>query len=155
MSGMIDTNVVCQIGLVVHDLEKTGQAFADFFGVERPPVVDSGEDEMVQGVVYGKRSDASCRMMFFETPTLQIELISPDDKPSVWRDILEEKGEGLHHIAFQVRDAKGKMEQLGRKGFPVLQYGNYGDGSGMYAYVDARDQLKLILELLESFPREN
>ena len=42
MGSVIETNVVCQIGLVVNDVEKTGQAFADFFGIERPEVADSG-----------------------------------------------------------------------------------------------------------------
>ena len=32
-----------------------------------------------------------------------------------------------------------------------MQKGNYGTGSGMYAYIDARKDLKLIFELLESF----
>ena len=151
MGSVIETNVVCQIGLVVNDVEKTGQAFADFFGIERPEVADSGPDEIVKAEVYGERSTASCKMMFFDTPTVQIELIEPDEQPSAWRDILNEKGEGLHHIAFQVKDAEGKIKTLGEKGFPLMQKGNYGNGSGMYAYIVARKDLKLIFELLESF----
>lgn len=151
MGNLIGTNVVCQIGMVVRDVEKTGQAFADFFGIERPPVVGSGADEIVKAEVFGERSDASCKMMFFDTPSVQIELIEPDEKPSVWRNILEEKGEGLHHIAFQVKDAEGKMKTLAKKGYETMQKGNYGDGSGMYAYIDTRKDLKLIIELLESF----
>lgn len=151
MGSVIGTDVVCQIGLVVNDIEKTGQAFADFFGIERPEVVGSGSDEIVKGEVYGERSDASCRMMFFDTPTIQIELIEPDEKPSAWRNLLNEKGEGLHHIAFQVSDTQGKIKTLAEKGYPLMQKGNYGDGSGMFAYIDARNELKLIFELLESF----
>ena len=92
MGSVIETNVVCQIGLVVNDVEKTGQAFADFFGIERPEIADSGPDEI-----------------------------------------------------------EGKIKTLGEKGFPLMQKGNYGNGSGMYAYIDARKDLKLIFELLESF----
>ena len=75
MGSVIETNVVCQIGLVVNDVEKTGQAFADFFGIERPEIADSGPDEIVKAEVYGERSTASCKMMFFDTPTVQIELM--------------------------------------------------------------------------------
>jgi len=151
MSSMLETDVVCQIGMVVNDVVKTGQAFADFFGVERPPVVGSGDVKVVKAEYDGKPSGATCKMMFFDTPSVQIELIEPDDKPSVWRDILDEKGEGLHHLAFQVKDAKGKMKTLATKGYPTMQKGNYGNGSGMYAYIDTRKELKLIIELLESF----
>jgi len=148
---MIGTNVICQIGLVVHDVEKTGKIYADFFGVEVPPVLDSGDPEITKTMVRGKPSTASCKMMFFDTPTVQLELIQPDETPSVWRDILNEKGEGFHHIAFQVKDAKGKMAELAEKGYPTFQSGNYGDGSGMYAYIDTRKDFAMILELLESF----
>ena len=34
--NMLDTRIVTQIGLVVNDIEKTSQAFADFLGVEKP-----------------------------------------------------------------------------------------------------------------------
>jgi len=148
---MIGTNVICQIGYVVHDIEKTGKFFADFFGVELPPVVGSGDAEITKTMVHGKPSTASCKMMFFNTPTVQLELIQPDETPSVWRDLLNEKGEGFHHMAFQVKDAKGKMAKLAEKGYPTVQYGNYGDGSGMYAYIDTRKDLTMIIELLESF----
>jgi len=151
MSNELGATAVAQIGMVVNDIEKTGQFFADFFGVEKPPVMGSGPDEIVQAEVNGERSTASCKMMFFETGNVQLELIEPDEQPSVWRDILNEKGPGLHHIAFQVKDAKGQMKTLASKGHKTLQSGNYGDGSGMYAYIDRRDDLNLIIELLESF----
>ena len=151
MNNKLGATTVAQIGLVVNDIEKTGQKFADFFGVERPPVVGSGPDEIVKAQVHGEPSTASCKMMFFDAGNIQIELIEPDEQPSVWRDVLNEKGPGLHHIAFQIKDAKGQMKTLAEEGYPTLQSGNYGDGSGMYAYVDMRTDLNLIIELLESF----
>jgi len=151
MSNKLGATTVAQIGMVVNDIEKTGQAFADFFGIERPPVMGSGPDEVVKAEVAGKSSTASCKMMFFDAGNIQLELIEPDEQPSVWRDILNEKGPGLHHIAFQIKDAKGQMKTLAAEGFQTLQSGNYGDGSGMYAYIDRREDLNLIIELLESF----
>lgn len=151
MNTIIGTDVVVQLGLVVHDVEKTGQKFADFFGVECPPTCYSGDAETVKGSYLGQPTSASCHMKFFDTPTLQIELIQPDDTPSVWRDFLNEKGEGLHHIAFRVKKADDAIRVMEEKGYPLLQRGLYADASGQFAYMDTRDDLKLILELLEDF----
>lgn len=148
---MINSDTICQIGLVVHDIEKTGQAFADFLGVKLPDVVGSGPVEIAKAQYKEKASNATCKMMFFELKNLQLELIQPDNQPSIWRDVLEEKGEGIHHIAFQVKGAKDHMKNLAAKGYPTTMSGNYGDGSGMYAYLDTVGDLKMIVELLESF----
>jgi len=148
---MIKSKAVAQIGIVVHDIEKTGQAFADLLGVEKPEAIHSGDPKIAQAQYYGKPMDATCLMMFFNLENIQLELIQPDEKPSVWRDVLEEKGEGIHHIAFQVKGAKEHMENLEAKGYPTTMHGKYGDASGMYAYIDTVKDLKIIVELLESF----
>ena len=148
---MIGSDAICQIGIVVHDIEKTGQAFADFFGVERPDVMGSGPVEIAKAEYKGEPSTATCKMMFFELQNLQLELIQPDEQPSIWREVLDEKGEGIHHIAFQVKGARAHMKNLAEKGYPTTMSGHYGDGSGMYAYLDTVGDLKMIVELLESF----
>jgi len=43
---------------------------------------------------------ARCLQAFFELGSVQIELIQPDENPSVWREDLDKNGEGIHHIAF-------------------------------------------------------
>jgi len=43
------------------------------------------------------------------------------------------------------------MKNLAQKGYATTMSGNYGDGSGMYAYLDTVGDLKMIVELLESF----
>jgi len=37
--NLLDTNVVAQIGVVVKDIEKTSQAIADFFGMDKPEII--------------------------------------------------------------------------------------------------------------------
>ena len=148
---MIGSKAIAQIGIVVYDIEKTGQAFADLLGIDKPTAVGSGPTEVAKAHYQGKPTDATCKMMFFDLDNLQLELIQPDEKPSIWREVLDEKGECVHHIAFQVKGAKMHMKNLEEKGYPTTMYGNYGDGSGMYAYLDTVGDLKLIVELLESF----
>ena len=80
--------------------------------------------------------------------TLDIELIEPDDQPSVWRDVLNEKGEGVHHIAFVIKGMQEKILKLESNGMKLMQKGEYT--GGRYAYIDCVDQLKTIVELLEN-----
>lgn len=149
--GDIGADSICQIGILVEDIETTGKAYADFFGVECPPVIFSGEYEKVKSVYNGEPCKATCKMMFFNIGQLQIELIQPDSTPSIWRDDLNKNGEGLHHIAFQVKNSEKKVKILEAKGFSLRQTGDYADNSGRYSYIDTRDSLKLIIELLESY----
>ncbi len=79
---------------------------------------------------------------------LDIELIEPDQEPSVWRDFLNEKGEGIHHIAFVIKGMKEKIAVLEASGMRLTQTGEYT--GGRYAYVEAYDDLKCLIELLEN-----
>ena len=92
-------------------------------------------------------------MAFFDVgPGIQLELIQPNEKPSTWRNFLDEHGEGIHHVAFQVRNSAEKVAKAEAAGLHLIQHGVYGDGSGEYNYLDA-PELKCIVELLESYEK--
>ena len=65
-----------------------------------------------------------------------------------WRQDLDKNGEGFHHIAFIVKGMKEKIEICGKEGYKLIQTGEYT--GGRYAYIDATEKLKLMLELLEN-----
>lgn len=150
-NGILGTDVVCQIGLLVNDLQAVGKHYSDFFGVDLPPIIHSGQPDAVKAEYNGAPSDATCLMMFFNLGAVQLELIQPDEKPSVWRDDLNKRGEGLHHIAFQVRNSKEKAKELASAGYPLRMVGDYGDNSGCFHYIDTNNALKMTIELLESY----
>ena len=83
---------------------------------------------------------------------MQIELIEPDEKPSVWRDFLDQNGEGGHHIAFRVESTQRAVDYLAQFGITISQQGLYTDGSGQYTYMNSQ-QLGTTIELLENFKR--
>lgn len=147
--NMLDTRIVTQIGFVVNDIEKTSQAFADFLCVEKPAWSLTDTIDKTQGQYNGKPCPARAKLAFFHVgDTLDIELIEPDDQPSVWRDVLNEKGEGVHHIAFVIKGMQEKILKLESNGMKLMQKGEYT--GGRYAYIDCVDQLKTIVELLEN-----
>jgi catechol 2,3-dioxygenase-like lactoylglutathione lyase family enzyme len=154
MSNALGTDVVTQIALVVNDVAAVSAKYAELLGLPQPPVVDSGEYETTGTTFRGQPApQAACLMAFLDiSPTTQLEIIQPGDAPSTWREHLDAHGEGVHHIAFAVRDTSGRLAALKEQfGWELLQRGKYGDGSGEYAYVDSAADLKIIVETLESW----
>lgn len=147
-NNILGTKVIAQIGLLVHDIDKTSQTYADFFGVEKPKWFWTDTVDVTQAEYRGERMEARCKLAFFDMGSLQLELIEPDEKPSVWRDWLDRDGEGFHHIAFIIDGMKEKIALMERSGMPLLQKGEYT--GGRYAYLDSVPQLKLMIELLEN-----
>lgn len=57
---------------------------------------------------------------FFQTGPNKIELLESIDPEGVIARFIEKKGEGLHHIAFDVIDIYAEMERLRQEGFVLL-----------------------------------
>lgn len=57
---------------------------------------------------------------FFKTGETKIELLQSTDPDGVIAKYIEKKGEGIHHIAFEVPDIEAEMERLKREGFILL-----------------------------------
>ena len=57
---------------------------------------------------------------FYKAGETKVELIEPTSTNSPISKFLEKKGEGLHHIAFEVKDIKAEMERLKKEGFTLL-----------------------------------
>ncbi len=57
---------------------------------------------------------------FFKTGETKVELLESTDPDGVVARFIAKKGEGLHHIAFEVADIKAEMERLKNEGFVLL-----------------------------------
>ncbi len=145
--SILGSEVMTQVGILVRDIKTTAKAFEAVLGVT-PRFVTTDPVEQAQTLYLGKPSTARAQLAFFTVgPHLEIELIQPDFEPSTWRHDLDANGEGVHHLAFEVKGMKSTIANLGKNGMPLLQTGEYT--GGRYAYVDANASLKVVLELLE------
>ena len=57
---------------------------------------------------------------FFKTGDTKIELLESSHAEGVIARFIEKKGEGLHHIAFEVQDIEAEMKRLAAEGFILL-----------------------------------
>lgn len=147
----LGTDLVCQIGLVVDDIEQAAAHYRELLDLPEPRWVEMPPGDKTDTVFMGEATTATARLAFFDFGQVQIELIEPDSIPSVWRNYLNAHGTMAHHIAFQVKDSQQAVDHFAAHGIGVAQQGLYGDRSGMYTYMDSEAKLGIIIELLESF----
>jgi hypothetical protein len=85
---------------------------------------------------------AMCRLenIFFE-------IIQPLSGDTIYKEFLEEKGEGLHHLGFIVDDLDEETEKFEMSGLETVQTGRFQGGG--FAYFDTRAKFGTILELIE------
>lgn len=148
----LGSTVITQIGIIVADIETTAQAWADLLGLSTPEIIITDKVDVAQTEYKGQSTPARAKLAFFQLGQVALELIQPIDGPSTWKDQLEQHGESLHHIAFEIQGMGEKVPYLANKGLALLQRGEYP--GGRYAYVDGTAQLGGILELLENDPPE-
>jgi methylmalonyl-CoA/ethylmalonyl-CoA epimerase len=94
------------IGIAVKDLEKSNALFTSLLGVS--PYKE--EKVPSEGVTTS----------FFRVGPNKIELVGSDSETNAISKYIEKKGEGIHHIAFDVSDIKAEMKRLEQEGFELL-----------------------------------
>ena len=57
---------------------------------------------------------------FFQTEETKIELLQSTDENGPIQKFIDKKGEGIHHIAFEVEDIVAEMQRLENEGFILL-----------------------------------
>jgi methylmalonyl-CoA/ethylmalonyl-CoA epimerase len=94
------------IGIAVRNLAESEPLFASLLGT----------------ACYKKEEVLSekVRTAFFQKGETKIELLESMDAEGVIAQYIEKKGEGLHHIAFEVEDIRAEMERLKAEGFRLL-----------------------------------
>lgn len=94
------------IGIAVKNLEVSNLLFEKLLGISSY----KQEEVASEGV----------KTSFFMNGPNKIELLEATNPESPIAKFLEKKGEGIHHIAFEVEDIISEMERLKKEGFVVL-----------------------------------
>lgn len=150
MAQKLGKQPVVQVGLIVRDIEKSLDAYMEVFGLEQRPSVQITDTVETAHTRYkGEPTEARAKLAFIPMGQVTIELIEPVGKPSTWQDFLDQHGEGVHHIAFNVEGTDEIVSVLQGQGVPLVQRGDYT--GGMYTYLDSEAKLGVMLELLENF----
>jgi len=79
----------------------------------------------------------------------EIELIEPTTPDSTLAKFLEKRGEGLHHICLEVDDIEVALQEMQRRGVPVLDQQPRVAAEGRAIFVHPKGTNGVLLELLE------
>jgi methylmalonyl-CoA/ethylmalonyl-CoA epimerase len=146
---IIKSKTITQVAIVVKDVDKARLAWAQLLGVNPPETSIAASHESRPTLYKGKSTDAKAKLAFFSMDNIQIELIQPLGGNSTWQEYLDSHGEGIHHIAFAVKDINGVEKKFDVQHMPTVQRGGWNGGA--YSYIDASKNLGCILELLENY----
>jgi hypothetical protein len=135
---------ISQVALVVRNIEETLKHLNSLWHIGP---VQLREMDVPDAVVHGKRTRVKAKLAFFQAGPIEVELIEPGEGENIFREFLNRKGEGLHHVAIRVPDIKSEVARLEGGGIHVLQSGETPRVS--FAYMDA-EGVGAIVELLQA-----
>lgn len=90
---------------------------------------------------------------FFQTGETKIELLEATRAESPIAKFLEKKGEGMHHIAFDVKDIKTEMKRLQSEGFVLLnEEPKNGADNKLVCFLHPKGTNGVLIELCQEKP---
>ena len=129
-------NKIEHIGIAVKNLEESNNLFEKLFG--KPPY--KSEEVLSEGV----------RTSFFQTGTNKIELLEATNPDSPIAKFLEKKGEGIHHIAFDVSNILSEIERLKLEGFVLInEIPRKGADNKLVAFLHPKNTNGVLIELCQ------
>jgi len=87
---------------------------------------------------------------FFKLGETKVELLEPIGNDGPIAKFLESKGEGLHHIAFEVEDIKAEMQRLKAEGFVLLnEEPKQGADNKLICFLHPKSSNGVLIELCQ------
>ncbi len=124
------------IGIAVKNLNDSNLLFEKLFG---NPAYKQ-EEVVSEGV----------KTSFFMNGPNKIELLEATNPDSPIAKFLEKKGEGIHHIAFDVEDIVSEMERLKKEGFIILnETPKKGADNKLVAFLHPKSTNGVLIELCQ------
>ena len=124
------------IGIAVKDIENSNVLFAKLFG-EPHYKTEAVESEGV-------------KTSFFKVGPNKIELLEGTNENSAITKFIEKKGEGIHHIAFDVDDINAEINRLKNEGFVVLnETPKKGADNKLVAFLHPKGTNGVLVELCQ------
>jgi len=137
-----------QVCVVVRDIQKAVEQYWGILGIGPWSIYTFAPPRLTDTTVRGKSKRFSMKIALALVGSMTVELIQPLEGESIYKEFLDEKGEGLHHIAsFQVDDLGRAITVLEKRGIGVLQSGTWEGAS--FAYMDTEKTLGAIIEFVK------
>ena len=154
MSDFPGLSNICQVGMVVKDLEASMKKLKSL-GVG-PWKVFNFDASKVPGTLYrGEPATFKLRVATVQLGSWELELLQPVEGESIYKEFLEKRGEGLHHLGIffdNAQDYEAAYTEFIRRGFKPLMGGPIpGDvRDGRFDYFETEAEMGTVLELVDN-----
>ncbi len=125
---------VSHIGIAVEDLENARQQYEKIFARESSAPEWFGE----------------IHFSFLPFGNIEIELLESTTPTGVIRKFIQKRGEGVHHISFEVDDMEGELASLKAKGVELINEKPYLNAhKNLVAFVNPKSTRGVLVELIQ------
>jgi len=134
-SRYLNMNKIEHIGIAVCDLKSAASLYEKLLNT----TVYKTEAVVAEGVITA----------FLQTGPNKIELLEATNPESAIAKFIEKKGEGIHHIAFEVDDILAEMQRLKSEGFVLLSdEPKHGADNKLVCFVHPKSVGGVLVELV-------
>jgi len=127
---------VDHIGIAVRSIEETASFYASHFHINVEKIAEVPE----QGV----------KVAFLPLGNCKLELLEPLDEKSSIHSFIERRGEGLHHVAFEIDNIQDRLDQLKSEGIGLIDESPKKGASGHpIAFLHPKSTHGTLIELCE------
>lgn len=144
--NVFEPSSIFQVGIVVRSVDETVKFYEEVFGIGPFEVF---EVNFPTATYYGERAGYRGKRAFTKLGPVTFELIELIDGKTIHESFLKEKGEGLHHLGFEVKDLKRSLEEAEKRGLKVTQSFQRQGGDG-FAYLDSDKIGGVIFEIIQN-----
>ncbi|WP_324720159.1 methylmalonyl-CoA epimerase [Salinimicrobium sp. HB62] len=129
------------IGIAVEDLEAANEIYSKLLNTQ------SYKTEKVKS----EGVDTS----FFKVGESKIELLAATNEDSAIAKFIAKRGEGIHHIAFDVEDIEAEMQRLQEEGFQLIsKKPKKGADNKLVAFLHPKSSNGVLVELCQEIKKE-
>lgn len=122
------------IGIAVKDLEESNKRFEKLLGTAAYKQEEVESEQLITS--------------FFQIGEVKIELLQATSTESAIHKHIEQRGEGIHHIAFAVENVQEELDRLKSEGFEAIhQKPKEGADGKLIAFLHPRSTNKVLTEL--------
>lgn len=124
------------IGIAVKNLAQSNELFAKLLNTEPYKQEEVQSEHVITS--------------FFKVGETKIELLEATHESSTIAKFIEKKGEGIHHIAYEVADIQQEMERLKNEGFVLLnEQPKHGADNKLVCFLHPKSTNGVLVELCQ------
>jgi methylmalonyl-CoA/ethylmalonyl-CoA epimerase len=129
------------IGIAVKNLEQSNVLFKTLLGKAHYKIEEVASE--------------SVKTSFFQTGESKIELLEASNPNSAIAKFIDKRGEGIHHIAFEVDDIYAEMKRLEAEGFRLLnETPKRGADNKLVCFVHPKTANGVLVELCQTIKED-